>query len=90
VALYGHLFVKEQFTILHGIVNLKLSVSNTRLPPPPTFRDKKVNNKNVKERDHSEDLGVDGRILQRILEKYIGKLFVGFIWLRRGTSGGLL
>jgi len=38
-------------------------------------------------RDHSENLGVDGNI---ILEWILGKLVDGFIWLRIGTSDGLL
>jgi hypothetical protein len=46
---------------------------------------------NLKVRDQSEDLHVDGRIiLEWILVKYIGKVWTGFIWLRIGTSGGLL
>jgi hypothetical protein len=43
---------------------------------------------NLKGRDHSEDLGVDGRISDWILEKWGWKLWTGFIWLRIGTSGG--
>jgi hypothetical protein len=40
-------------------------------------------------KDHSEDLGIDGRIiLKRILDN-VRKLWTGFIWLRTGTSGGL-
>jgi hypothetical protein len=45
---------------------------------------------NLKGRDHSEDLGIGERILGHILEKYDGKMWIGFIWLRTGTSGGLL
>jgi len=46
---------------------------------------------NLKGRDHSEDLDVDGRvILQWILQKYGGKLWTGFMWLKIKTSGGLL
>jgi hypothetical protein len=46
---------------------------------------------NLKGRDHSEDKGVDGRIiLEWILGKYGGKLWTARIWLRTGTSGGLL
>jgi hypothetical protein len=46
---------------------------------------------NLKGRDHSEVLGVDVRIiLAYVLEKEGGKLLTGFIWLRIGTSGGLL
>jgi hypothetical protein len=42
-------------------------------------------------RDHSEDLGVDGRIiLELILWKWGGNVRTGCIWLRTGTSSGLL
>jgi hypothetical protein len=37
-----------------------------------------------------EDLGVDERIPERLLGKYGGKVWTGCIWLRIGTSGGLL
>jgi hypothetical protein len=41
-------------------------------------------------RDHSEDLGVDARIiLEWILEKQGVKVWTEFIWLRTETSGGL-
>jgi hypothetical protein len=44
-----------------------------------------------KERDHYENLGIHGRIiLKRILEKWDGVLWTGFIWLRIGTIGWLL
>jgi hypothetical protein len=47
--------------------------------------------KNLKVRDHSEDLEVDGRIiLNWILRKYGGNVWNGFNWLRIGTGGGLL
>jgi hypothetical protein len=46
---------------------------------------------NLKGRDHSEDLGVDGRVIfEWILGKSSGKMWTGFIWLRIGTSGGPL
>jgi hypothetical protein len=46
---------------------------------------------NLKGREHSEDLDVDGNtILERILEMYGGKVWTGFIWLRIGTSGVFL
>jgi hypothetical protein len=45
----------------------------------------------LKVRDSSEDLGVDGRIiLEWILGKLGGKMWTGCIWIRIGTSGGLL
>jgi hypothetical protein len=45
--------------------------------------------KNLKGRDLSEEVGVDGRsILEWILGKQSDKLLTGFIWLRKGTSGG--
>jgi hypothetical protein len=45
----------------------------------------------LKGRHHSGDLGVDGKItLDWILGKQNGKVWIGFIWLRIGTSGGLL
>jgi hypothetical protein len=42
-------------------------------------------------RDHSKDLGVDGTIiLVKILGKYDGKVWTGFVWLRIVTNGWLL
>jgi hypothetical protein len=42
-------------------------------------------------RGHSEDLGIDGKvIIERILGKLGGKMWTGFIWFTIGTSGGLL
>jgi hypothetical protein len=46
---------------------------------------------NLKGKYHSDELGVDGRmILDWILGKQGGKVWTGFIWLRIGTSGGVL
>jgi hypothetical protein len=43
------------------------------------------------EKNHLEDLGVDREIiLEEVLRKYGGNVWTGFIWLRIGTSGGLL
>jgi hypothetical protein len=46
---------------------------------------------NLKRRDYSEDLGIDGGIiLESVLGKSGGKLWTGCIWLRTVTSDGLL
>jgi hypothetical protein len=46
---------------------------------------------NVKGRDHSEYIGVGGRIiLKGILGKYVEKVWTGLSWLIIGTSCGLL
>jgi len=45
----------------------------------------------MKKRDCLQDLGVDVTIiLEWILEKYGGKVWTGFIWLRIGTRRGIL
>jgi hypothetical protein len=46
---------------------------------------------NLKGRDHSEDLSIEGRIiLEQIVGKYGRKVWKGCIWLITGTSGGLM
>jgi hypothetical protein len=46
---------------------------------------------NLRERDHLEDTGVDGRIiLRRIFRKWDVEAGSGSIWLRTGTGGGHL
>jgi hypothetical protein len=46
---------------------------------------------NLKGRDHSEDLFIDGStIIERILEKQDGKLWTGCIWMRVEFSGWFL
>jgi hypothetical protein len=42
------------------------------------------------ERDHMEDLGVDGRIILKRIKKWDGKTRTGLVWLRIRTGGGLL
>jgi hypothetical protein len=39
---------------------------------------------------HTDDLGVDGGNYMKIDLRDIGWLYIGFIWLRIGTGGGLL
>ena len=41
---------------------------------------------NVREGNHSEDLGADGRILKRIFKKWDVETFPGLIWLRVGIG----
>jgi len=45
---------------------------------------------NLRERDHLEDSGVDGRIiLRKNLRKWDVEAWTGLIWFRIGTGGGL-
>jgi len=35
---------------------------------------------NLRERTHFEDLGIDGKILKRILQELVGRACIGSIW----------
>jgi hypothetical protein len=53
--------------------------------------DSKFWSKNLKDRDNFVDVSVDGRILLKwIVEKQIGRVWNGFIYLGIGCFGGLL
>jgi hypothetical protein len=44
-----------------------------------------------KEKNHLEDVSLDERIiLERIIKKAVRKAWIGLIWLRIETSGGIL
>ena len=46
---------------------------------------------NMRERDHLEDPGVDGRIILRwVVRKWDVRAWTGLIWLRIWTGGGHL
>jgi len=54
----------------------------------PSFQ---ILSENLKEKEHSEDVGIDGKIiLEWILGKWSGEVWTGLLWLRIGTSGELL
>jgi hypothetical protein len=43
------------------------------------------------ETDHYEDIDLGGKIIVKwFLQKYCGLIWTGLIWLKIGTSGGLL
>jgi hypothetical protein len=45
---------------------------------------------NLREKDHLEDLGVDGIILNWIFKWSDGEAWTALLWLRIGTGGGVL
>jgi hypothetical protein len=45
---------------------------------------------NLKGKDHSEDLDVDGRIMETDLRELGGNVWTGNTWSRIGTGCGLL
>jgi hypothetical protein len=45
----------------------------------------------LRERDHFEVIGIDGRIISRwIFKKWDGGAWTGLVWLRMGVGGELL
>ena len=45
---------------------------------------------NLREIDHLEDPGIDGRIIRWIFRNWVGGAWTGLFWLRIGTGGGNL
>jgi hypothetical protein len=45
---------------------------------------------NLRERDHLEDLGIDGRIISKCIFKKLERIWTVFIWFWIGTDCGLL
>ena len=46
---------------------------------------------NLRERDHFEDLDVDGRLIfEWIFRKWDGEVWTGFLWIKITTGGGRL
>jgi len=45
---------------------------------------------NLRERDHFEDPGLDGRLILRRIFRRDGKAWTGLIWPRVGMGSGLL
>jgi len=43
----------------------------------------------MREREHLENVGADGTILQWMLNKWVGRAWTGLIWLRIGTRNGI-
>jgi len=50
----------------------------------------RISCRNIKERDHLEDLGINGRIRLKLLLKRPVNALTGFIWLRIETNVRLL
>jgi len=47
--------------------------------------------RNIRETDHLEDLGVDGKIILKwIFNNWDEQTWTGLVWLRIGTRGGHL
>ena len=44
---------------------------------------------NLRERDHLEDLGVDGRVILKFIVTWDKEAWTGLIWHRIGTGDGL-
>jgi hypothetical protein len=45
---------------------------------------------NLRERDHLEDLDIDGRIIFKWIRKWDGEVWSGMLWIRIRMGGGHL
>jgi hypothetical protein len=45
---------------------------------------------NLRDGDHLEDRGINGRIILKCVLEYQDGSITGSVWLRMGTNGGLL
>jgi len=81
-----------------SVVVLTLNLLTTTIVAPPSNASKwqmgfnsSFKGLNLKEGGHLVNLVLGGEIILKwTLKQYDGKAWIEFIWLRRGTSGGLL
>jgi hypothetical protein len=43
---------------------------------------------NLRARDHLEDLGADGKIIQKLILRTGMRAWIGLLWIRTGTGSG--
>ena len=87
-------YMCKNFGTFKGLINLGHAVDRIKKNGVneafETFRDKGGAHR-VVERDHLEDLSIDGWIILRwIFRKWVAEPWTGLIWLGIWTVGGLL